>query len=249
LFFTEYGTPYWYIFYIYLYLRFRNNLPGPDFVRSFLARHKELTVRTANMIKRSRAALSRDEANTFFDNFERTAAGIPAENIFNADETNLREDPGAVKAMFQRGVKYAEQVRDHGKSCISIMFCGSASGTLLPPYVVVVYEGEWFLCEVCKDQTGVPENYTKLSYTVIKGKNSFAWGNKADLHITLNEDILLINVVPEPVNNRGHLGLNSNDLKKALAKMVMAFSYLLKLDIIFSNFVFKNFKSNFVIHF
>lgn len=43
---------------------------------------------------------------------------------------------GAVNAVFKKGVKYAEQVGDHSKSAISIMFCGSASGVLLPPYVV-----------------------------------------------------------------------------------------------------------------
>jgi hypothetical protein len=91
-------------------------------------------------------------------------------------------------------------------------------------HMVAVNEGEWFLCEVCIDQTGVPENYTRLSYTVIKGINSFASGDKPDLHITLNKDILLIYIVPEPVNNRGHLGLNATDLKKPLAKMVMVFS-------------------------
>jgi DDE superfamily endonuclease len=52
----------------------------------------------------------------------------------------LLGDPGAQKAIFKRGVKYAEQVRDHRKSSISIMFCGSAAGDFLPPYVV--YKGK-----------------------------------------------------------------------------------------------------------
>ncbi len=43
------------------------------------------------------------------------------------------------------------------------------------------------LCEVCKDQKDVPTGYTKLSYMIIKGSNSFAWGTKADLHVTLNQ--------------------------------------------------------------
>jgi hypothetical protein len=36
-----------------------------------------------------------------------------------------------------------------------------------------MYEGELFLCEVCLEQDGVPKDMT-LSYTVTKGKNSFA---------------------------------------------------------------------------
>jgi hypothetical protein len=90
-------------------------------------------------------------------------------------------------------------------------------------HVVAVYEDEWFLCEVCKDQKDVAKGYTKLSYMVIKGKNSFAWGDKVDLHVTLNEDILLRGVVPEPVNSRGHLGLKKTDLKKTLSQLVLVY--------------------------
>jgi hypothetical protein len=483
--------------------RFVDNLPGHFFVKGFLKRHARLTVRTANLIKRSRAALSHEEVNNFFDRFELTAAGIPPENMFNCDETNLQENPGAVKAIFSKGVKYAEQVRDFTKTAISVMFCGSAAGVLLPPYVVykganvyeswstggpkgtvynssasgwfdtfifedwfkkvflphtrrlpgkkllvcdnlsshlsvsviqqcreediefvclppnstdkiqpldvglfgpmksawrkqlrsysdkdpsakllqksefpkmlkelvqslnpkehlpnafekcglcplnrtkvieriptvlkaqeiarhidaalikklevrrfgegkkrprgkkvpagtsytaveesseesseeeqeesteeqeesseeeqvessveeqvessvedegqreevednlekdmeeelpdldqpayvvAVYEGQWFAAEVSKNQSGVAKGYTRLSYLVIKGSNSFTWGPRADLHVTLDEDILLRNVVLEPVNSRGHLGLKKSDLKIVLARMVV----------------------------
>jgi hypothetical protein len=94
-------------------------------------------MRKTNLIKRSRAALSRAQVSTFFDHYEKTAAGIPPENVINADETNLRDDSSSQKkAVFQRGVKYAELIRDHSKSCISIMFAGTAAGVLLPPFVV-----------------------------------------------------------------------------------------------------------------
>ena len=69
-------------------------MPGPDFVKGFMKRYPQLTVRTANMIKRSRAALSAKIIDDFFDHFERTAEGIPPENIYNYDETNLTDNPG-----------------------------------------------------------------------------------------------------------------------------------------------------------
>ena len=59
---------------------------------------------------------------------------------------------------------------------------------------------------------------------LIKGNNSFAWGSKPDLHVTLNEDIVLDNVVPEPVNSRGHLGLKKKDLQTVLQRMVVVFN-------------------------
>lgn len=43
--------------------------------------------------------------------------------------------------MFWRGVKYPEKVINHSKTTISLMMCGSASGVLLPPYVIYKSEG------------------------------------------------------------------------------------------------------------
>jgi hypothetical protein len=56
-------------------------------------------------------------------------------------------------------VKYAEKVQDHSKTAISIMFCGSAAGELLPPYVG--YKGQnmyesW--------RTGGPDKVRYTSY-------------------------------------------------------------------------------------
>jgi hypothetical protein len=93
-------------------------------------------------------------------------------------------------------------------------------------HVVAVYEGQWFIAELCKDQKGVPSSYTRLSYMVIKGVNRFAWG-PPDLHLTLNDDILLSDVVPEPMSSRGHLGLNKKDLKLVMALMVVVYFLLL----------------------
>jgi hypothetical protein len=63
-------------------------------------------------IKRSCAALSKVGVDAFFDWYELTAAGIPPQNIFNYVESNLSDNPGAKKAIFSRGVKYAEKSRD-----------------------------------------------------------------------------------------------------------------------------------------
>lgn len=59
----------------------------------------------------------------------------------------------------------------------------------------------------------------RLSYMTIKGTNSFSWSTRPDLHVACNDDILL-KVTPEPVTNRGHLGLKKTDLSKVLSLMV-----------------------------
>jgi len=87
-----------------------NNLPGKDFTAGFLKRHRELSIRTANLIKRSRAGLSQKIINSFFGKYEKSAASIEPCNIYNLDETNLHDNPGAQKAIFRRGVKCTEQV-------------------------------------------------------------------------------------------------------------------------------------------
>ena len=77
--------------------------------------HRELTIRSASLLRRSKAAVSPQIVNEFFNRFEKVAAGVPPENIFNYDEMNLGDDPGVKKAIFQLGVKYTEQVRDSKK--------------------------------------------------------------------------------------------------------------------------------------
>ena len=116
--------------------RWFDNYPGEDWAYGFVKRRKDLSNRMSNLIKRSRAALSREQVKEFVENYTRVAADIPPSNVFNYDETNLTEDPGAKKALYRRGVKYAEKVSNHSKSSLSVMFCGSADGKMLPPYVV-----------------------------------------------------------------------------------------------------------------
>lgn len=119
--------------------RFTNNTPGKFFVKGFLKRHRTLTIRKANFIKRVRAALSHSDVNDFFVRFEQVVKDIDPDCIYNYDETNLQDNAGERKAIFRRGVKYAELIRDSTKSAITVMFAGTASGRLLPPYVI--YKG------------------------------------------------------------------------------------------------------------
>ena len=74
--------------------RFVDNLPGNDWMDGFLKRHKELALRCANLIKRSRGAVSREMVQDFFKRFTKVVEGVPPENIWNIDETNLSENPG-----------------------------------------------------------------------------------------------------------------------------------------------------------
>jgi len=128
---------------------FKKNMPSAEWARSFLARHsRELTMRTCQNIKKVRAGVTPDEVSKYFDNLSQSlknedGSDIPPENIFNFDETNLTDDPGVQRCVFKRGVKYPERIRDSTKASISLMFCGSATGEVLPPYVVYKADHLW----------------------------------------------------------------------------------------------------------
>lgn len=117
--------------------RFTNNMPGPDWCQGFLKRHKHrLSQRNCQNIKHVRAEKSEDEMNRYFQNLEGALEKIVPENILNYDETNLSDDPGNQKCIFKRGTKYPERVLNTTKTAISVMFAATATGELLPPYVV-----------------------------------------------------------------------------------------------------------------
>lgn len=116
--------------------RFRDNRPGADWVRGLLKRHPQLTVRLSENIKRSRASVSHDIINKYFDNLRIAVDGVSPSNIVNYDETNFTDDPGQVKVVVKRGSKHVERIIDTSKTSISVMIAAAADGTLLPPYTV-----------------------------------------------------------------------------------------------------------------
>lgn len=116
---------------------FKGNLPGPDFVYSFLKRHKEeLSYRMCQNIKRNRSAVSHKTINDYFDRLGAELQDVPPCNIMNYDETNLCDDPGKKKVITRRGCKYPERVMNSTKASVSVMFSAAGDGTILPPYVV-----------------------------------------------------------------------------------------------------------------
>lgn len=98
--------------------------------------------------------------------------------------------------------------------------CSSWNSGLL---VVAVYEGQWFIAEICKEQNHIPKEYKRLSYTTIKGTNVFSWPDRKDIMLTLEEDIILRSVQVVPVNSRGHFGLNKVDYQKVLTLLVVVY--------------------------
>lgn len=124
--------------------KFINNLPGEGWVNKFLQRHhKQLSRRMSQSIKESRAKVNHQTINKFFDHLEASLEGIAPAAIVNYDETNFTDDAGRVKVVVRRSCKRSEHVMDTSKAATSVMFSCSASGTMLPVYIVYKSDHLW----------------------------------------------------------------------------------------------------------
>lgn len=116
--------------------RFKNNMPGREFVMSFLKRHKSLlSNKMCQNIKRSRAKVDHDTINQYFDELQQSMDGVLPNLVINYDETNITDDPGRKKVVVRRGCRHSERIVDSTKSSTSVMIAAAGDGSLLPPYV------------------------------------------------------------------------------------------------------------------
>lgn len=113
----------------------KDNVPGDDLITGFIQRNN-LSVRIASNIKRSRSSVDQEDVMKFFENITPALLESTGDHLYNYDETNVTDYPGARKVIVPRNSKRVERVQNHSRTSISIMVCGSASGVLLPPMVV-----------------------------------------------------------------------------------------------------------------
>ncbi|XP_060804831.1 uncharacterized protein LOC132904249 [Amyelois transitella] len=133
---------------------FHDKMPGEWWVKNFIERYRDkLSLRAVQNIKRARAEKTLSEFQQFFNNIKSVLENVPPTHIVNYDETNFSDDPGSAKCIFRRGTKYPERVMNSSKGCISVMFAGTANGSVMPPYVVYKAESLW-----CQWVEGGPEN-------------------------------------------------------------------------------------------
>lgn len=155
--------------------KFTDNLPGKDWCYRFLERHKRLlSQRTCQNIKGVRAQATDEAISEYFERLETHLHSVPPSNILNYDETNLSDDPGRKRCIFRRGTKYPERILNSTKAAISIMFAATASGELLPPYVV--YKAERLYDKWC---IGGPQNarYNRTKSGWFDGATFSEWFN------------------------------------------------------------------------
>lgn len=101
--------------------RFKNNLPGINWFNGFMTRNFNITTKLAENTKRVRAELSYEEEE-YFKNQNDVVKDVSPSNIFNYDETNFADDPGAVKVVLRKGTKHAHRTIGTTKISTTVMF-------------------------------------------------------------------------------------------------------------------------------
>ena len=124
--------------------RFKENVPGEDWGYGFMKRHKDkIKNRLCQNITKKRAAVDSEVINNYFQELEKSLAGVFPENIINYDETNLSDDPGRRRLIFKRGARYPVRIINGTKASTSLILAGTAAGHVLPVYVVYKSDNLW----------------------------------------------------------------------------------------------------------
>ena len=126
--------------------RFTDNLPGKDWMIAFKKRWSHrLSVRKPEILTKARKnSLTQETLDQFFDLVQSafTESGVNlgedhASRIYNCDETGLSTDPISKKIFISKNSRDAYlETPCAGKSMYTVLFCISAAGRYLPPFVV-----------------------------------------------------------------------------------------------------------------
>ncbi|XP_069694854.1 uncharacterized protein [Periplaneta americana] len=124
---------------------FNNDLQaaGKDWIRGFLSRHQNLSLRVAEGLSYSRAkGMTKDKIAVFYSNLSKLMDELSLWNkpshIYNCDETGLQLIYKPRKVISMRGKRdVVSQTNCEKGETVSVMACVSATGQYVPPFVVM----------------------------------------------------------------------------------------------------------------
>lgn len=114
---------------------------GPDWVRAFLKRHPDVSIRQAENMSLTRLeSVSKNNLRHFYDNLAdvfKKHGNYPPHRIFNVDETGLQPVVPSPKVLAKRGTARVGRVSsaERGKTTTAVC-CVSAAGTSVPPMLI-----------------------------------------------------------------------------------------------------------------
>ncbi|CAF4033684.1 unnamed protein product, partial [Rotaria sp. Silwood2] len=121
---------------------FPSGAPTYDWFRSFLKRHQNFVLKKSRPLEKKRASITMEQVDGWFDLLykiiqDNNLVDRPGQ-VFNCDETGLSDCISYSKVLVRRQTHNAfrSQGGTGGKAYTSLMFCVSATGYLLPPFVI-----------------------------------------------------------------------------------------------------------------
>jgi len=123
--------------------RWDDNLPSYDWISDLKKRHAHLTSRKPEILTPARAkSFNRPVVDMFFQMYESEVKDLQPTHLYNLDETGLSTNPLNKRVFVAKGVRSAYmQAPTAGKTMYSVLFCASAAGEYLPPFVVYKAKG------------------------------------------------------------------------------------------------------------
>ena len=115
-------------------------MAGKDWVRNFLKRQGDLSIRRPEATSLARVVgFSKEAVMRFFDQLKglMDEFAFPAGNIFNCDECGISSVQKPGKIIARKGIKQVGRITslERGKN-VTLMACVSALGTFIPPFMV-----------------------------------------------------------------------------------------------------------------
>ncbi|XP_043474039.1 MFS-type transporter clz9-like [Leptopilina heterotoma] len=125
---------------------FADNRPSRHWYESFRKRHPQLTLRKPQNLSTSRAAVSKEDLQEWFEEQEKylrekNLLDIPSSRVFNCDETNIVLCPESEKVITEVGARSVYRIVDSEKESLTVLFMYSANGIRVPPMLMYSYQG------------------------------------------------------------------------------------------------------------
>lgn len=126
---------------------FANNRPGYDWYYAYMRRNSHIVqMRTETPLETCRAKLTKEKTDNLYSSLRDflTLKGLMDKPtcIWNADETRFSLGSTSGKVIGPTRTEHPTQVPHlsggHSKQRLTVMFCGSADGTMMPPSLCIL---------------------------------------------------------------------------------------------------------------
>lgn len=172
--------------------RWGKNGPGEEWLRGFMKRFPELRIRKGEAMSCQRVrGADPFIIKKFYEDvgkMYRTEKIGPEDGnlIFNCDESSFSHDPRDVRVISQKGIKrVSRNIPGSGKSNTTVLACGAADGTKLPPFIIFTGKQLW--------STWIPKNdYLGTGYA----SQANGWMTE-ELFVKWFKEVFLLNTIPK----------------------------------------------------